>query len=162
MTKEKGKLKILGIWEDGGSRYHRVYLPLSNLHGQTLFIDGEECKLEITLIKKLRGQMFVSENEIKDFDILYYNWIMRNNPSILANWCNKHNVKIIMDIDDFWVYPHNHIQKHTENVPAVTINLVCANHVVCSTERLSKHVSNYNKEVTISNNILPYEEFQNK
>ena len=89
------KIKILALVNSGGSKYHRVIIPLD-------LLDKE--KYEVVFL----NENFILESIIKDIDYLYIHWIQRTNCVHLSLWKEKYGFKIIQDIDDYWVLPHNH------------------------------------------------------
>lgn len=157
--KEKGRIKILGLIDHGGSKFHRVSLPLKALNGKEVMVGGEKCIIEVSIFDKGIDQYF-SEEEIKNNDIVYSNWAMQNNEGAFSVSLNKYNTLYIADFDDFWVYPNNPVTKHTEDVGKILRQIVQADFVIASTLRLAEHCKQYNPFVIVNENSLPVGEGQ--
>lgn len=158
--KEKGKIKILGLTSDGGSRFHRVELPLSYLRGKEIEINGEKVVIQVDFISKERTKYGFTPEEMENYDIVYFNWAIVNNEAWMGVHAEKFGTKIIQDVDDYWVYPDNHIQKKVENSNKVARQIANADVVVCSTERLASHIGQFTDIVSVSPNFLPIGEGQ--
>lgn len=135
-------MKILGISGlDSGCGYHRVVLPMAfmqDINGYVTNVPKEETLAE-------------------GWDILLYNRI----SPFDADWSkfrNENKAKIIIDLDDDWVLPSNHIANatYTGIRERIEINIREADMVTCTNQRLYDKLIKLNKNVHIFPNALPY------
>ena len=103
---EKYKISAL-IEEMSGSSYHRVKLPSEWLNGSKIKVGEEEKEIEVNFISAERSKRTLKEEYFKDCDLVYFNWAWNNAISEVVLWKRKYNVKIVMDIDDFYIYSPN-------------------------------------------------------
>jgi len=154
------QVKILGLIEKGsGSRYHRVALPLSYLRGKEIEIKGEKAIIEVDILEHEPGKYELQEEVVKNYDIVWVNWIYSNPIAQISGWKSKYGFKLVQDVDDFWELPKNHIQSKTDYSSLIGL-IVLADIVTVSTQRLAAHCVSFNKYVTISPNFLPLGENQ--
>jgi len=126
-------MKIVAVYnpKSGGS-YHRVKL-------------WSEFVENVTLVEDL------TEDHVKDCDILYIHWNSKVPITTLSIWREKYGFKIIADVDDVWRLPEEF------QYSAFLSQHLCqlADHVVCSTEYLVSDIVNWNLNVTVIPNLLP-------
>lgn len=126
-------MKITAVYnpKSGGS-YHRVKL-------------WSEFVENVTLVEDL------TEDHVKDCDILYLHWNSKIPLTTLSIWREKYGFKIVADIDDVWRLPEEF------QYSAFLSQHLCqlADHVVCSTEYLVQDIMNWNLNVTVIPNLLP-------
>ena len=139
------KLNILGLAHRfSGCHYHRVTLPLGFMDG----IDG--------LVTDLAIDDEIFENK--------YDLILYNRGSVLNDRWHKFKGKIgiVMDMDDDWVLPPNHLNFSTyqKALPAIENNFRMADIVTTTNERLAEKIYPFNKSVYVLPNALPYGEDQ--
>lgn len=149
------ELKILGLTQtNSGSRYHRVYLGLKYLNNKVIQKDGEDYKIVTTILECSVGEYAVSEDIVKNYDILYLNWITSISPVQLSLWKKKYGLKIISDQDDSWKLPENHLQKSI-NFDSIVPQIVVSDACVVSTLSLANKVLEFNDYVSYNPNMLP-------
>jgi hypothetical protein len=150
-------IKILYVTsQNNGSKYHRLELPLSYLN-----------KEEFEVVRMSFVQ--ITEEMLKDIDILYYHYDlsigivdsklkMINNYAQIALWQNKHKFKIVVDMDDSWKVAPNH--KNAKLIQAITPfikdGLILSDLVTCTTDILASDILEFNKNVKVIKNRLPY------
>ena len=135
-------MRILGLSKiDSGCGYHRVVLPVAFMQD----IEGHITNLptEETLDKKWDILLF---NRISPYD---ENWIQER---------KNLNMKIVMDIDDDWVLPLNHVAnvEYEKIRSRIENNLIEADMVTCTNQRLFDKIVKFNSNVHIFPNALPY------
>lgn len=143
-------MRIIGIVnQTSGSCYHRVYTPLMNM----------EADVHIT-------NKLTEEQLEKGCDVLVINrFAFYNEPKEIFDWREKYGFKLVIDIDDYWDLNAGHILYENwkfNNIPNIIIdNLVKADIVTCTHERLAEYVAKYNKNVFILPNAIPggFEQF---
>lgn len=135
-------MRILGISAlDSGCGYHRVVLPLAFMQDIKGYVTNNPTEEVIS----------------EGWDILLYN---RVSP-FDTDW-NKAkkdlNAKIVIDLDDDWVLPPNHIAKptYTGIRERIENNIREADMVTCTNERLYDKLIKLNPNVHIFPNALPY------
>lgn len=135
-----------GNWIDGdgwsGCGYHRVLLPLAtmtNVNGMVTDILEQNTKIDILLYNRL-SQYDGRWDEVK---------------LIL-------NCKVVMDIDDYWVLPPNHILHYDyERVKGrIEDNIRKADLITVTNEYLAEKVRLLNSSVSILPNGLPFGKMQ--
>lgn len=149
---ESKKVKVLGLVHHGGTRYHRVKLPLTYLNGKFIEVKDEQVEVEVTFAQNDKCEL--SEDLVKNYDIIWTSWTYDNQVTQLAEWQSKYGFKIVQDIDDMWELPQDHIDaasRYDKLVP----QMILADVVTTSTERLSAHCIQYNPMVSINPNYLP-------
>lgn len=135
-------IKILGLSNpESGCGYHRVFLPLH-------FMEG---------VGGLVTNIPQPEHLSKDWDLIVYN----RTSTFDADWeMTKRdlNVKVVMDLDDYWKLPPSHplydlyekIGHHIEN------NIRQADIVTCTNEALRERIYPLNENVHVIPNALPF------
>ena len=135
------ELKILGMSNRmSGCHYHRVTLPLGfmdNIEGLVTDVPNKEIIYQdnYNLLLFNRGCHFQD-----DWDYL------------------KGKVGIVMDIDDDWNIPANHYMYETyqKALEVIVKNLRMADMVTTTNERLADKIYQYNQNVHVLPNALPY------
>ena len=135
-------MKILGLsHHQSGCGFHRVVLPLAYMNDIKGYITN------IPPIEKLE----------EGWDIILYNRL-----SVLdQDWIEvkkQMNSKIVMDMDDDWILPPNHLNynSYVEFKPRIENNLRMADLVTCTNETLAYRIYPFNNNVKIFPNALPY------
>ena len=144
-------IKILAITDDVGSNYHRVQLPLSYIN-----------KEEFEIISRPLREGPLQDKDVEDIDILFFNWTVSMLPNHLALLQHKHKFKIVMDMDDHWDISKNHPSYNAvaNYVPRMKEYLIIADHITCTTETLKNYLLEYNKNITVIPNRIPYGDLQ--
>jgi len=126
-------IKILAQYNlySGGS-YHRVKL-------------WSEFVENVTLTE------VVTEDQVKECDILYIHWNL-NKVSIpqLSVWREKYGFKVIVDIDDVWMSSNKISNFKSQHL------CLFADHVICSTDYLVEGIKEWNQNVTVIPNLIPF------
>lgn len=138
-------MRVIGLVnQTSGACYHRVYAPLMNM----------ECDTHIT-------NKLTEEQLEKGCDVLVINrFAFYNHAKELKEWRDKYHFKMVIDIDDHWDLPESHILYENWNYNHVTNiiieNMIDADVVTCTHERLYDAISVYNKNVHILPNSIPF------
>lgn len=135
------KLNILGLAHRfSGCHYHRVTLPLGFMDN----IDG--------LVTDSPTQELLEQN---NYDLLLYN----RGCAFNDGWhILKDKIGIVMDLDDDWILPPNHMnyQSYLNVKPVIENNIRIADIVTVTNERLADRVYPLNNNVYVLPNALPY------
>jgi glycosyltransferase involved in cell wall biosynthesis len=137
-------MRILGLaQQNSGCSFHRVVLPMGfmdDIHGYITNFPTEEVMAQ-------------------QYDILLFNRISQfdNNLDAIRQ---KLNCKIVVDMDDHWQLPTNHLNynDYKELNPRIENNLREADLVTCTNERLASYIYPFNKNVVIIPNAIPFDE----
>ena len=91
------------------------------------------------------------------WDIIFYN---RLSP-LDQDWeevRKQMNVKIVMDMDDDWILPPNHLNyyDYLERKPIIENNFRYADLVTCTNQNIADRIYPFNKNIQIIPNALPY------
>lgn len=141
-------MRILGYsHKDSGCGYHRVFLALGYL----------------TKIQDITGYVsnYITDEKLSEgWDIFLFNRI-----SHFDNDWNKIKglgIKVVMDIDDDWTLPPNHINhdEYKQMSARIESNLLNADLVTVTHERLANKVIEFNSNVVVIPNGLPFGEMQ--
>jgi hypothetical protein len=148
---------LLAVLEEklGGSRYHRVKLPLTSIDNKVIKIGEEECTVKVTF----KDSTLLSEEDFKENDMIYFNWSIQNGVNWISTMAQQHNVKVIQDVDDFWMLPKKHIQKKVDYSKVPLFSSI-ADGLVVATNRLALNLSKINDNICINYNDLPVGEGQ--
>ena len=135
-------MRILGISnQDSGCGYHRIVIPMA-------------------MMEDIKGMITNAPNEeilAEGYDLIFYN---RVSP-FDEHWEETKktlNVKVVMDIDDDWDLPKNHIVRSTYDKikPRIENNIRTAELVTCTNQRLADKIYKLNKNVLVLPNAIPY------
>lgn len=140
-------IKIVALTKQGhGSKYHRVHSLLETL-----------AKHYDALDIKIYHEKYITEEVVKDCDILYLHWTQLTQPVYLSLWRDKYGFKIVQDVDDYWQVPSNHPSRDrvATMIPLLLDQIILADVVLCTTEALRDKILPYNKEVVLRRNFLP-------
>lgn len=134
-------MNILGLTQpNSGCGYHRVLLPLG-------FMDDV----------KVHATNFITPDRMEGWDAVLY-----NRTSIYQKDWDQFRAltgaKIIMDLDDHWRLPPNHVLHYQYNDIATIIenNLQAADLVTVTNKALADKVRPFNSNVKVFANALPY------
>jgi glycosyltransferase involved in cell wall biosynthesis len=135
-------MKILGISHPhSGCGFHRVVLPLgfmSDVKGLVTNVPNEE----------VIGT---------GWDIVFFNRlsVWDDNLELVKD---QMNCKIIVDMDDDWKLPRNHLlyDGYEQFKPRIENNLRMADMVTCTNERLAEEIRPFNHNVHIFPNAIPF------
>jgi glycosyltransferase involved in cell wall biosynthesis len=134
-------MNIIGVTnKESGCGYHRVMLPLAFMNDIKGYVTN-----------------YITEDKTDDWDILLYNRICQYD----LNWKKTKELlgcQVVMDIDDHWQLPLNHLYYNTYQDIAERIerNLMQADLVTVTNSNLLNKVKQFNDNVVITPNALPY------
>lgn len=139
-------MRILGISHpNSGCGYHRVCLPMGYMNN----IEG--------VVSNYPNEEMLSKN----YDILLFNRLSPwdNNLDAIRDAIN---CKIVVDMDDDWILPTNHLNyaQYKELGSRIENNLFMADLVTCTNIRLAQRIYPFNKNVLIFPNAMPFGEGQ--
>jgi glycosyltransferase involved in cell wall biosynthesis len=135
-------MRILGLaHHQSGCSYHRVVLPLAFMEGVTGYITNNPT-----------DEIYES-----GFDIGIYNRmsIWDNDFDKVRNMLG---IKIVVDLDDDWILPTNHLNyyDYLNMKPRIENNIRNADLVTCTNERLADKIKPFNSNVKVFSNAIPY------
>jgi len=134
-------MNIIGVThKESGCGYHRVMLPLAFMNDIKGYVTN-----------------FITEDKTEGWDLLLYNRICQYD----INWNKTKELlgcQVVMDIDDYWQLPVNHLYYNTYQDIAERIerNLMQADLVTVTNINLLNKVKQFNDNVVITPNALPY------
>ena len=145
-------MRILAITsKTSGVGYHRIMMPLVNMK-------KDYCLMTDT----------ISEETFEgNYDIVVMNRMLANiTPEQMFEWRKKYGFKLVVDNDDYWklepshiLYEHYVVNNVTEQILAwIRIADLCT----VTHERLAEEVYQYNQNIEILPNAIPYGEEQFK
>lgn len=157
------KIKVLFFNKDkGGVNYFRTETPAIQLKAS----NNED--FDISIKNEIKGKNIEEIfNEFKDFDIIHYHRSLLNNLNSnleLINKLKENNIKLIVDLDDYWELDKSHplyIVAKQQNLKELAIqNISNADYVTTTTEIFANEIKKYNQNVTVlynsvNPNILP-------
>lgn len=138
-----------------GLSFHRLFVPFSKIS------DLNEFKCDV-----YPDLSVLSDNELKNYDaVIYQREIDVHGNSIeLIDKYHKLGLKVIFDIDDMWVLPHDHylykvyqqykIKEQTEEI------LKAVDLVITTTKVMANKISKFTKKVEVIPNCLDLEDEQ--
>jgi glycosyltransferase involved in cell wall biosynthesis len=135
-------MKILGsAHPESGCSYHRIILPLGFMPD----------------VKGYVTNVFQEEQLSQQWDIFFYNRLSPLDTNF-DNLKERTNCKIVLDMDDDWILPPNHINYDTyvEFKERIEKNIAVADLVTCTNERLANRIRKINSKVSVQPNALPY------
>lgn len=135
-------MKILGLYNKKGSKYHRILLPLSKMGAD--FSDS------------------LTESHFKNYDSIWIHSRCNLHPTQVALWKKQYNCQVVVDIDDTWnILPsHPSYQALIKGVPTMKQFAIIADYVVCSTQEIEEMVKSFNSNTVVIPNRIPYGEGQ--
>lgn len=135
-------MKILGLSHPhSGCGFHRVILPLGYMQ------DVKGYVTNYPTVEKLA----------EGWDILFYNRLSMFDDR-LDDVKEELGVKIVLDMDDDWILPPNHLNffDYDRLKPQIENNIRKADLVTCTNERLASKIRPLNDNVKIFANAVPY------
>ena len=151
------KIKLLFFNRDkGGVNYFRTETPAIQLK------DNHSDEFDITLKTSITGNDFDSIfNEFKDYDIIHYHRSIFTDRMFnlhLITRLKEHGVKLIVDVDDYWILDKTHplyLYSVESNLKELTIeNIKLADCVTTTTEHFKNEIKKYNKNVFVLYNAV--------
>jgi len=134
-------MNIIGLTnKNSGCGYHRILLPLGFMN---------DVKPYVTNV--------ITEDRLEGWDIMIYNRICQYD----SNWDEFRrimNCKIVLDLDDYWILPPNHINywDYEKMRPRVENNIRMADMVTVTNRNLYDLVYPLNNNVHIFENAIPF------
>jgi len=148
--------------DESASCYHRMIIPAKKLQG--VVVDGKE--LDFQFIQIDNKDRFIPEESVQQNDVIWYLWNIKNKITQIARWKKEKNVKVLMDIDDYWQYSKKHPSyNNATKIKLVADNLIRlaseADIVTSSTVRIGMHLLPINQYTAFLGNFLePIEGFE--
>lgn len=141
-------MNILGLGHsNSGCSYHRVFLPVAKMP-----------KTYGKITNEITEQTF----EEHKYDIVYVNRMW--GQADLIELRKIYGFKLVIDMDDYWVLDHFHLNYEDYRVHNFASKIIKhireADLVTCTHTHLADRVAEYNKNVIIAPNAIPYGEFQ--
>lgn len=126
-----------------GCGYHRLVLPVS-------LMTKEYGRITDTMTEE--------QWEEKRYDIVYINRAWDNEDIIERR--KKKGFKLVVDVDDYWMLDHYHHMYEAYNESGYDMRIIHhireADLITCTHERLADKISEYNKNIVIVPNAIPY------
>ncbi len=143
-------MRILAITsKTSGVGYHRIIMPIVNMQ-------KDYCLMTDT----------ISEETFEgNYDIVVINRMLANiTPDQMIEWRKKYGFKLVVDNDDYWQLDASHILYERYVLNNVTEQILSwiriADLCTCTHERLADEIYQYNQNVEILPNAIPYGEEQ--
>jgi len=138
-----------------GLSFHRLIVPYTKVS------DLVEFKCDV-----YEDCTQLSDEQLKDYQAVVYQREIKldgTSKQIIERY-QKNGLKVIFDIDDYWLLPGTHFLFNAykdNNVPAQTIEILKAvDLVTTTTEHLANEIRKYNKNVEVIPNCLDLEQDQ--
>jgi glycosyltransferase involved in cell wall biosynthesis len=134
-------MNIIGLThKESGCGYHRIMLPLGYMDNIKGYVTN-----------------YITEDKTDGWDILLYNRMCGYD----VDWKKTKELlgcKVVMDIDDYWALPYNHINYDTYEQAGERIerNLMQADLVSVTNQALYDKVKQFTDKAVILPNALPY------
>ena len=139
--------KILALIPEhvDGCVYHRIQIPLHNLKG-----------FELAQVNQLDG---MTDEQLKNYEIVWFNRLNGiADPYKQVERLNKLGIKYVIDFDDYWNLPKDHLlygSYRANNIPEILIHLIKnASHVFATHSYLANKIRKHNKNVTVTPNAI--------
>lgn len=151
------KYKILVISSDmAGVGYYRILNPHLLL---SMSDDNKEIEFDVRLLQG--GIPLLDDNFLKDYNAIIYNRSLNFTPqgeSLFRTKLKQHNIKLIYDIDDYWILNNNHLNykqwKDSGSLEVIEFNLKNADLVITTTEMFAERIRELNNSVVVLPNAL--------
>ena len=154
------KIKILAISLDNdGVGYYRMNSPYLTLN---------DPDIDVKLLTMSDFSFKFTEENLKDFNIIvYHKGIPFRDQNDMVNFSNiirKYGIKIVYEIDDYWLLDSSHInykQWKNGNSMQNTINQIKGSHFVTTTTPIfAAEISKLNPNVIVFENAINHREYQ--
>jgi glycosyltransferase involved in cell wall biosynthesis len=166
------KIKVLVSASDrsGVSKFRSVdpHLKLQELYGDDFFVE--------IITAGTDGFNWDDENFIKGFDIVHFHRALpmvkdgqlqpayNDDAKNIFDKFKKHGVKIVMDLDDYWMVSMDHPGyrqiKEANMDKDIIQNIKMVDYVTCTTPIYAKEIGKYNKNVIVLPNAVDPSEKQ--
>lgn len=140
-------MKILGIYDKSGPKYHRVLLPIHLLQQRY----GYDVKVKYK----------ITEDDVKDIDILFFNRLIQTvEIADLITWRLKYGFKLVCDLDDHWQLDNDHIlykqYKRYSISEKIAEFIEASDFITVTHDRLASEVlHHFQKSVHVLPNAIP-------
>ena len=153
----------------GGVNYYRTETPAIQL--QKLDNDNE---FHVEILNNLNFYDPQTISYLKSFDIIHYHRDLSHDlvlEQTIIKELKQANVKLILDVDDYWEFHHNHPLKDNpafnEQKKTLLYNIHVADYVTVTTKELGdeiKKIKKDNKIIILENGVNPdwMKQFENK
>lgn len=138
-----------------GLSYHRLIVPYTKVS------DNADFRCDV-----FKDCTLLSDDDLKNYHAVVYQReinIQCKSLEIIERY-RKNGLKVIFDIDDYWILPQtHHLFKayKTHNITEQTIDILKnVDLVTCTTEHLANEIRKYNKNVHVIPNCLNTDEQQ--
>lgn len=141
-------IKVQALYkETSGCDYHRICLPFEYEHG---YVDDAAMEAAGPTV----------HDRLKMAQLVVWNRDFPAGVEEAERLKRQHGFKVVVDLDDYWeLYPHHFLSAYyrQRDVPGVIIrNLRLADAVTVTTTRLADKVKQYNRNVHVIPNALPF------
>jgi len=148
------EFKVLGILDDSGSKYHRVFLTLRDLDGKIIKIGEEDRVIRVIYKTCETNKQIITEEDVNGIDVLWTNWGITTSDVQISQLKSKYGFKTILDVDDVWDdKTHPYFVEGWEHF--VVRGSILADYVTTTNNYLAAKLFKYNKNIAIIPNILP-------
>lgn len=154
------KIKILVISLDNdGVGYYRINSPYLALN---------DPDIEIKLFSNNDFTFRFDEETLKEFNVIVYHkgipFREKKNAEKFSNIVNKYGIKIVYEIDDYWVLDSTHINykqwKKSNSMDSTIAQIKQAHFVTTTTPLFAAEISKINQNVVIFENAVNHKEQQ--
>lgn len=154
------KIKILAISNDNdGVGYYRINSPYLTLN---------DPDIDVKLLTISDFSFRFTEENLKDFNIIVYQkgipFRDKVEMSVFSDIVKRYNIKIVFEIDDYWVLDYSHInykQWKNGNSMQNTINQIRGSHFVTTTTPIfAEEIRKLNPNVIVFENAVNHKEYQ--
>lgn len=154
-------MKILVISTDtDGVGYYRSLMP-------HLTINDSDFEIDIRMLQDGTFNL-LDENYISQYNIVFYNktipFAKKEYADKFTNIIKSHNIKLIYDIDDYWILNSSHLNydvwKKTKSDEVIVNAIKSADHITTTTTLFAKRIAEENPNVTVLPNAVNLEEQQ--
>lgn len=141
------KIQVIGR-QNSGCDYFRCVLPAIYLQKDIKWCENNTIEM-----------LWIAQDEWQiDCDILIYNKLIFTPIQVLKDLQSK-GMKIIVDVDDYWVLPPSHInsQWNSSGNDKLTLDHIrIADVVTCTSLRLQEEIRKHNKNTVVIPNAFPF------
>lgn len=154
-------IRVLALSSDNdGVGYYRTLNP-------HLCMNDPEIKVEIRLLSDMTLPL-LDPNFLRHFNIIFYNKVIpfadQQKEELFYQMCKDLNIKLIYDIDDFWILDRTHLNYQTwvDNKSGDKIESIIkrADVVTTTTNVFANRIRKINKNVVVLENALNVNEHQ--
>lgn len=154
-------IRVLALSSDNdGVGYYRTLNP-------HICMDDPEIKIELRLLSDMTLPL-LDERFLRQFNIIFYNKVIpfaeQAKEELFYDMCKRNNIKIIYDIDDYWVLDSTHLNyknwKENKSEEKIEDTIKKADCVVTTTRIFANRIKAVNPEVYVLENALNINENQ--